>query len=159
MTLRLVRVDDRLIHGQVIAVWLRALGADTIVIADDETAADEFLAEVLELAAPPGVAVEVYPVDDAAPRIGELAEAATGTFVLMRSPATAVRLREHGVPIEVLNIGGIGAAPHRRTLYRNISASEEELAAMHRLEEMGTRVEFQIVADDSPVPFSSVAAR
>jgi mannose/fructose/N-acetylgalactosamine-specific phosphotransferase system component IIB len=46
MSLRLVRIDDRLIHGQVVAVWLRALGARRIVIVDDAAARDEFLHEV-----------------------------------------------------------------------------------------------------------------
>src|ERR1035437_5108835 len=55
MSLRLVRIDDRLIHGQVVAGWLRALGAKRIVIVDDATARDEFLREVLTLAAPHGV--------------------------------------------------------------------------------------------------------
>ena len=62
MTLKLVRVDDRLIHGQVVAIWLKALGAKRIVIVDDKTAADEFLREILMLAAPPGVPVEVHDV-------------------------------------------------------------------------------------------------
>ena len=52
MSIRLVRVDDRLIHGQVVAVWLRSVGADRIVIVDDRVAADPFLVEVLTLAAP-----------------------------------------------------------------------------------------------------------
>ena len=43
MTLRLVRVDDRLIHGQVVTLWLKALGAKRIVIVDDKTARDDFL--------------------------------------------------------------------------------------------------------------------
>jgi mannose/fructose/N-acetylgalactosamine-specific phosphotransferase system component IIB len=58
MGLRLVRVDDRLIHGQVVAIWLKALGARRILIVDDRTAHDEFLREVLELAAPAGTPVE-----------------------------------------------------------------------------------------------------
>jgi PTS system mannose-specific IIB component len=52
MALRLVRIDDRLIHGQVVAVWLRAIGAHRIVIVDDRTAADAFLKELSILAAP-----------------------------------------------------------------------------------------------------------
>src|SRR5690625_835512 len=159
MPLSLVRVDDRLIHGQVIAVWVRALNPSIIVIADDGTAADEFLAEVIELAAPPGVDVEVHTVADAVPRIIELAESPTRAFVLVRSPVSALELRKQGAPKDVLNVGGIGSAPGRKPLYRNISAGPEELAAMHELESMGTRVQLQIVADDTPVPFKNVAAQ
>ena len=73
MSLRLVRIDDRLIHGQVVAGWLRALGARRIVIVDDATAGDEFLREVLTLAAPQGVPVEVLDLAGGAARCIELA--------------------------------------------------------------------------------------
>ena len=156
MTLKLVRVDDRLIHGQVVAIWLRALGAKRIVIVDDKTARDDFLREILMLAAPPGVPVEVHDVAAGTERVRDLASDPEPIFVLMRSPLTAVQLREAGVDFPLLNVGGIGAGPGRKPLYRNISASPEELEAMRRLEAMGTRVELRIVENDRPVMFSSV---
>ena len=156
MTLRLVRVDDRLIHGQVVAIWLKALRAERIVIVDDRTAADEFLREILELAAPPGVPVEVHDVERGTQRVRDLAAAPEPIFVLMRSPLTAVRLLEAGVEFPLLNVGGMGAGPGRKVLYRNISASPEEIAAMRRLEEMGTTVELRIVENDRPVMFARV---
>ncbi len=156
MTLKLVRVDDRLIHGQVVAIWLRSLGAKRIVIVDDKTARDDFLREILELAAPPGVPVEVHDLERGIARVRELATDPEPAFVLMRSPLTAVRLREAGIEFPLLNVGGIGAGPGRKPLYRNISASPEELEAMRRLEAMGTRVELRIVENDRPVMFASV---
>lgn len=155
MALKLVRVDDRLIHGQVVAVWLRAVGAHRIVIVDDRTAQDDFLRDLVILAAPQGVQVEVYGLQDGTERIRELAGTSDDTFVLMRSPIVALQMRKAGVPFDVLNVGGMGAGPGRRSLYKNISANDEELAAMRELEKMGTRVELKIVADDRAVPFSS----
>jgi PTS system mannose-specific IIB component len=154
--LKLVRVDDRLIHGQVVAVWLRAVGADRIVIVDDKTARDEFLKDVLINAAPNGTPVEVYGLADGAPRVAEIASSSTAAFVLVRSPITALKLRELGVGFDLLNVGGMGAGQGRRPLYKNISATDEERAAMRALEDMGTKVELRIVADDRPVAFASV---
>lgn len=156
MALKLVRVDDRLIHGQVVTIWLKALGAKRIVIVDDRTARDEFLREVIELAAPPGVPTEIHEVEAGIERVRELAAAPEPIFVLMRSPVTAVRLREAGIEFPVLNVGGIGAGPGRKPLYRNISASPEELEAMRRLEQLGTKVELRIVEQDRPMWFASV---
>lgn len=156
MALKLVRVDDRLIHGQVVAVWLKAVGADRIIIVDDRTAQDAFLTEVLTLAAPPGVPVEVYALADGIDRVAQAAKADEQVFVLMRSPITALRLREAGVPFDTLNVGGIGAGPGRKPLYKNISANLEELEAMRALERSGTRVELRIVPDDRGVPFTSL---
>jgi len=156
MSFRLVRIDDRLIHGQVVAGWLRALGAKRIVIVDDATARDEFLREVLMLAAPQGVPVEVHGVAEGAARCLELASSPEPVIVLARSPRTILGLRQAGVPIEVVDLGGMGAGPGRRRLHKTISVSPEELGELRELEKMGTRVEIQIVADDRPIPFRSL---
>ena len=156
MTLKLVRVDDRLIHGQVVAIWLKALNARRIVIVDDRTAKDDFLKEVITYAAPAGVAVEILGLEEGSARLGQLVDDPEPVFVLMRSPVTALRLREAGVAFPVLNVGGIGAGPGRKPLYRNVSASPEELEAMRALERMGTSVELRIVESDRPMAFTSV---
>ena len=156
MSLRLVRIDDRLLHGQVVAVWLRALGAQRIVIVDDATARDEFLREVLTLAAPQGVPVEVYEVATGAARLIALAGTSEPVIVLARTPRTVLELRHAGVPIEVVDLGGMGSGPGRRRLHKTISVSPDELRELRELEKMGTRVEIQIVADDRPIPFRSL---
>jgi len=156
MSLALVRVDDRLIHGQVVTIWLKAIHAKRIVIVDDRTARDEFLKEVIELAAPRDVPTEIHEVESGIARVAALAVDAEPIFVLMRSPVTAVRLREAGIEFPILNVGGIGAGPGRKVLYRNISASPEELVAMRRLEALGTKVELRIVENDRPIWFSAI---
>jgi PTS system mannose-specific IIB component len=156
MSLRLVRIDDRLIHGQVVAVWLRALGAQRIVIVDDAMARDEFLREVLTLAAPQGVPVEVYDVAAGAARLTQLAATSEPVMALARSPRTVLALRRAGVPIEVVDLGGMGAGPGRKRLHKTISISPDELRELRELEQLGTRVEIQIVADDRPIPFLSL---
>jgi mannose/fructose/N-acetylgalactosamine-specific phosphotransferase system component IIB len=156
MALKLVRVDDRLIHGQVVAIWLKALNAKRIVIVDDRTARDEFLREVITLSAPPGVPVEVLDVESGTQRVLDLVADPEPVFVLVRTPIVALHLREAGVEFPLLNVGGLGAGPTRKPLYRNISANPEELEAMRRLESMGTSVELRIVENDRPVAFRSV---
>jgi mannose/fructose/N-acetylgalactosamine-specific phosphotransferase system component IIB len=156
MSLRLVRIDDRLIHGQVVAGWLRALGAQRIVIVDDAAARDEFLREVLTLAAPSGVPVEVLDLVGGAARCIDLAASREPVIVLARSPRTVLALRQAGVPIEVVDLGGLGAGPGRRRLHRTISVSADELAELRELEQLGTRVEIRIVADDRPIALRSL---
>jgi D-glucosaminate PTS system EIIB component len=159
MSLRLVRIDDRLIHGQVVAGWLRALGAKRIVIVDDATARDPFMSEVLTLAAPQGVPVEVFEVAAGAARLIELAATPEPVIVLARFPRTILALRKAGVPIEVVDLGGMGAGPDRRRLHKTISVSALEMRDLRELEELGTRVEVQIVADDRPIPLRTLEER
>ena len=158
MSLCLVRIDDRLIHGQVVAVWMRALGVKRIVIVDDNTARDEFLREVLTLESPPGVPVEVLDIAAGARRCIELAATPEPVMVLARSPRTVLGLRQAGVPIEVVDLGGMGAGPGRKRIHKTISASPDEMAQLRELEQLGTRVEIQIVADDRPIPLDSVVS-
>jgi PTS system mannose-specific IIB component len=156
VSLRLVRIDDRLIHGQVVAGWLRALGADRIVIVDDATAADEFLRDVLTLASPPGVPVEVLSVADGAARLETLAASPEPVIVLARAPRSVLALRRAGVPIKVVDLGGLGAGPGRKRLHKTISVSPDELRELRELESLGAEVQIQIVADDRPIPLRSL---
>jgi PTS system mannose-specific IIB component len=158
VSLRLVRIDDRLIHGQVVTGWLRALGGQRIVIVDDATARDEFLREVLTLAAPQGVPVEVYDVATGAARCIELAATPEAVIVLARSPRTILGLRQAGVPMEVVDLGGMGAGPGRRRIHRTISVSPDEIRELREIEQLGTRVEIQIVVDDRPIPLHSLVS-
>jgi mannose/fructose/N-acetylgalactosamine-specific phosphotransferase system component IIB len=156
VSLRLVRIDDRLIHGQVVAGWLRALGATRIVIVDDATARDEYLREVLTLAAPRDVSVEVLGVAEGSVRCLDLAGSPEPVIVLARSPRTILSLCEAGVPIESVNLGGMGSGPARRRIHRTISVSPSELAELRDIEQLGVRVVIQIVADDRPIQLRDV---
>jgi mannose/fructose/N-acetylgalactosamine-specific phosphotransferase system component IIB len=74
-------------------------------------------------------------------------------IVLARSPRTVLALRQAGVPIQVVDLGGMGAGPGRRRLHKTISVSPEEMSDLRELEKLGTQVQIQIVADDRPIPF------
>ena len=123
---------------------------------DDATARDEFLREVLTLAAPQDVPVEVCDVAAGAARCIELAETPEPVIVLARSPRTVLALRLAGVPIKVVDLGGMGAGPGRKRLHKTISVSPDELRELRELEQLGTRVEIRIVADDRAIPFRSL---
>lgn len=157
MTLRLVRVDDRLVHGQITVGWLAATGAALIVVVDDQAARDDFLREVLCAAAPPGITVDVCETSSAVARLVELATGGAPVLVLVRSPVTALHLREQGVDFAVLNVGGIGAGHGRRRIHKSVSVSPAEWAAMRRIEELGTRVVLQQVPEARAVPLASLS--
>ena len=158
MALTLVRVDDRLIHGQVAAIWLKELPARRIIIVDDATARDEFLREVIELAAPGGVEVEVLDLDRGIERLRRAESDPEPAFALFRSPFTALAIRRAGVEFPVLNVGGLGMRPGRRRIHRSVAAADDELAALHELERLGTRVEIRIVPGDRPAGLPSIGA-
>lgn len=146
----LVRVDDRLLHGQIIAVWCKHQPFTQIVIVDDATAADPFFEEVLTLAAPPSIQVRVFSLDEGIRALGREDVPHKTTMILLKSPADAVRLYEGGIHYTALNIGGLSSRSGRRNVYKNIAIAEEELALLETLAEQGVAVTFLTVPGEKP---------
>ena len=137
MTLVLARVDQRLVHGQVVVGWVPTLGANRILVIDDEIAGDEWEREIVVSAAPPGVDVEVIGVDEAS---GKLGEGSGRTLLLVRSLETMVTLVREGFLQDEINIGGLHARPGARRLLDYVYLTEEDVASLEKLEQAGVRI-------------------
>ncbi len=155
-TFGLVRIDDRLIHGQVVALWVKHLQSRRIVIVDDQVAKDSFLQTVLRGAAPPGVTVDVSTLEAAPQALDRPESEQAKTIVLMKGPKTALALRQVGVVFDTLNVGGMGAGPGRKPLYRNISATPEELDLFRQLEALGVAAQIQIEPNGRAISVASL---
>jgi len=154
--LGLVRIDDRLIHGQVIAGWCKHRRFTRIVVVDDDMAADSFMQQVLRLAAPPGLQVDVLSIEEGIRVLGQDAPDRGTTMVLLKSPLAAKRLYDGGLKYSALNVGGIGSAPGRRNIFKNISASEEEISILKYLVDRGVEVTILTVPGAKSKAFSEV---
>ena len=146
MEIALARVDDRLIHGQVVTAWLPTLGrCDEILICDDRAAGNPFVQQVLRMATPPGKAVRVLSVEETIVDFRQKANDARRVLLLARGPEPVLRLLEGGVHIQTLNVGGIGSGPGRRRLLKSLSLSETELDAFRKIQALGVRVELKMI--------------
>lgn len=143
----LIRIDDRLVHGQVMAVWVKALKIDHILVADDDSASDAFARQVMQLAMPPGITLVVDTVAGAGPRLALAAHDTHRWLVLLRDVPSAVRLRD-AYAFDALNVGGIGMKPGRRLVWRSIAMSPEESATLRDLRAQGVDVYLQMVPGD-----------
>lgn len=154
--LSLVRIDDRLIHGQVIAVWCKHRRFTHIVIVDDGVAADPFMQEVLGLAAPPNLQVDVFSIEDGIKALnGDTSNWGT-TMVLLKSPLAAKQLYDGGLEYNALNIGGIGSRPGRKNIFKNIAVSEEEVAILKYLMDKGVEITLLTVPGEKAKSFSAL---
>ena len=135
----LVRIDDRLIHGQVMAIWTKHINVKRIIILDDQVAKDAFMQQVLKLAAPTGIKVDVMDVESNIQLLNDIPNKEQ-VLLLMKTPKTAKRLKDAGLEYDALNVGGIGMAPGRKNVYKNISMSEEELNTLKDLHANGVTV-------------------
>lgn len=152
----LTRIDDRLIHGQVMTSWLNYTSATKIMVVDDKSAEDQFLKAVLKNAVPGNIGLGVFTVEKAAVRLLKGFPAEDRVIILVKYPETIIRMMELGVVFESVNIGGMGAAKNRTKFYKNISASEEEKEMLQKMIASGCKVEIQIIAEDSAIEVSKL---
>jgi mannose/fructose/N-acetylgalactosamine-specific phosphotransferase system component IIB len=155
----LVRIDDRLIHGQVIAVWCKHQPFSRIVIVDDAVAADAFMQDVLRLSAPPGLQVEVFSIAEGIQALNADTPARRTTMVLVKSPQTARRLYDGGLKYSALNVGGIGHGPGRKNIFKNIAASAEEVVILKDLLNKGVKITLLTVPGEKSQAFFEIAGK
>lgn len=151
----LARIDDRLIHGQVVTAWSKITKANRIIVVDNEVAQDEFMVKILKMAAPNAFKIGIHTIADASNILKE-EDHGERVIILVKTPKTVETLIENGVEIKRLNLGGIGAIQGRKQLYRNISISEDEKACFKRLLDIGVQVYVQIVPDSSPIDIKTL---
>lgn len=149
------RVDDRLIHGQVVLAWGQRLRPARIFIVDDATAASAWERELLESAAP-GIEVRVWNLADAVTGYAGEAAAPGDAFLLVRDLGTAAALAEAGVPIPAFNLGGIHYAPGRTKINEYLYFGDADRAAARRLLARGIGLEAQDVPASRPQPIAEL---
>lgn len=152
MPIVLCRVDDRLVHGQVVVGWGRPLDLQRIVLVDDEVRASDWEQELYRMAAPPEIKVEFASAAEAASRLAGWDAGRERVLVLVGAIATAADLQRRAPgTLRKLNLGGIHAGNGRRERLRYLYLSEEELAMLQRLAREGLEVSAQDVPTSRPV--------
>ena len=138
------RVDDRLIHGQVVIAYGARLQPRRIWVADDAAAASTWERSLL-LEAAPGIEVRVVTVAEAAAAYAAEAQEPGGAFLLVRDLAAALALIEAGAPVTTLNLGGLHYAPGKSKVNEYIYLDDGDRRAARALLERGVTLEVQDV--------------
>ena len=100
----LTRIDNRLIHGQVGMTWTNWLGANLVLVADDETAADPVQQNLMEMAIAGNVGARFFTLQKTIDVIHKAASHQK-IFLVVRTPQNALALVKGGVPIKNINVG------------------------------------------------------
>lgn len=153
------RIDERLIHGQIVTTWVSAAKATCIVIADDEVAANPFLKQMNISLAPRGTKVEVLSVKDAIDYLLVAQDSNGRELLLVKTPAVILKLVEAGVRIPDLvvgNIGNTGGRFGRTRIVPTVNVSAAEIADFKKLNELGVKITLQTVPDKAARDFMSL---
>jgi PTS system mannose-specific IIB component len=153
----LVRVDNRLIHGQVVEAWLPHLKVTRVVVADDEAANSELTRAAMGLAVQPDIEVKILPVAEV--DFAALAADSTKTLVLVRDVAQLLLARERGLGNAPVNLGNVHHRADRRAVTPSVFLSLEELSGLKLLSESGVEVEARAVPNERAVTLAELHER
>lgn len=153
---KLARIDSRLIHGQVITKWLKRVDAEKIIIIDDALANDEFMKSIYVMAAPSHVKVEVYTVEDGIQEWEDNGFGNAGILMLFKDVVTIYDTIKKGLPLEKIQIGGLGAGPDRKKAYGPIYLSQEDFKMLKELYDENVEVVLHQVPDEPALEFSKI---
>ncbi len=160
MEIALARVDDRLIHGQVVTAWLQRIGhCDEILVCDDKARKDQFLQQVLKMTKPPDKSLRVLSVDETIQDFKEKSDDPRRVLLITRGPEQMLKLLQNGVKFDYLNLGSMGGGGGRTKLHRSISATDEEVAILRQIQAMGVKVELKMVPSDPAIDLASIEGR
>lgn len=137
-----VRIDNRLIHGQVATQWAGSIGANLLLVANDAVAANPMRQNLMNMAAPAFAQTRFFTLDKTA-KIIDKASPAQKIFLILENPQDALFLVEHGVPIKTLNIGNMHMANGKRQVATTVAVNDNDVEAFKKLQDLGVELEIQ----------------
>ncbi len=136
------RIDNRLVHGQIVNHWAKATGANLILVANDEASQDRFRQGLMNMVIPAYASVRYFDLDKTIDIIHQASEDQK-IFLIVETPADAVKLVENGVSVEKFNVGNLAWKRGKKQISPAVALSPKDLEDLIRLQSLGTTVEFQ----------------
>lgn len=156
MAIELFRIDDRLIHGQVVVGWGSPLDVGFIVLVDDDVSASEWEQELYRLGVPPGMDVHFDSVDQAAAQFASYSRDPRAGILLTKDVETMERLAGRLADIHFVNLGGLHFRVGRVQRLRYVFLAQDEERALRGLAARGVVVTAQDVPASRPVPLDDL---
>ncbi len=150
------RIDDRLIHGQVVEGWVNFLKATCILVADDTVASNALQRSIMELAVPQGLKVGIGGVEDICRQLLSSAFDRERVILLFSNPTAVLRALKAGLECPMLNIGGMRYEPGKRKLLNVLAVNETDLNALKEIAARGVPVDIQSVPTQKPLHLQAV---
>jgi len=146
--IKLTRIDDRLVHGQVAFTWVPSLGADCLVVANDKVAKDDFQKMALGLAKPPTAKLLIKSIADAVTFLNDPKSKNLKILILINSVKDAAALANDVPEITSINFGGIRGKEGSTLISKAIAVAEEDIVIIKQLLEKNIELEIRQVPAD-----------
>ncbi len=145
------RIDDRLVHGQVVEGWVHNLNLTRIVIVSDRIKVDAEFRQILTFSVPGEIKIDIFGTEEFADKLhwGYLEE--EDTIVLFENPHDVLKVMDYGVRIEKVNVGCMHYDGHNRKLAKNVAVSEDDISAFKDINAMGALLECRALPQDKEI--------
>ena len=154
--IKLLRVDHRLLHGQVAFSWTSHLSADCILIANDDVVKNELRKMTIKLAKPSGVKLVIKNIDDSIKSINSGVTDKYKLFIVVESIEDAYKLVSNCKSITKVNLGGTKSTSNTRNISKSINVTEDEINLINEMNINGIDVAIQMVPSDREIKAVSV---
>lgn len=159
--IKLLRLDDRMIHGQIATKWSRVLSVDRIIVINDEAAKNELVKKSLMMAAPNTCKVAIKTVPDAIELLKNPRAKDHDILLIVANPADLLTVVEQVEGIQKVNIGNYGVLEKsdnvpRKRYNEYFWYSEEEAAIYKKILDKGLECTIQVIPDDAPNLLSEI---
>lgn len=148
-----VRIDERLIHGQVAGIWAPSLHTQRIIVINDEAAADSLQKSSLRMAAPTSMRLSVLPVESAAKNIRSGKYGKQRLFLVFKNPTDVLRYLKAGGKLTHVNVGNMSYKEGAKDITKSIKVLEEEIDVFESIAAMDINVTAQLVPNDPVIDF------
>ena len=129
----LTRIDNRLVHGQVGVLWTKSIGANLIILVDDDVAKDPMQQKIMSLTAESsGVQIRFFSVVETAEKIWKASDAQK-MFIVCRNPLTVLRLLENDVPLSNINVGNMHDTGSKRKITKRIYVDDVDIETFKKI--------------------------
>lgn len=155
----LIRVDFRLIHGQVATKWSKVAQATKIVVVDDDSSKDDLLKSVLKMAAPQGVKCLVYSVDRAVEKWKERQFGDGKVMVVFKDISACYKAWKGGLAVPKLQLGNVPNRAGRKVLFGEVFVDAEEMAMLREMADAGVAIEIHTIPDGASSSFERAAEK
>jgi PTS system mannose-specific IIB component len=151
MTIELIRIDDRLVHGQIVQGWLKVINISKIVVASDEVANDQMQRMLLGMAVPSNVELEIKTVKDVSSNALDGKYDKTKTMFLFSNPSDVLDMIENGVGVKSVNVGGMHFTNGKKQLLCNVSVDDKDIEALEKIHRRGIEIEGRVLPSDDRI--------
>ncbi|MCL2145297.1 MAG: PTS sugar transporter subunit IIB [Endomicrobia bacterium] len=159
MPIELVRIDDRLIHGQIVQGWLKIIHINKIVVISDAVVNDQMQRMLLTMAVPSNIELEIKTVSDASKDALNGNYDKSSTMLLFSNPSDVLAVIESGVDIKSVNVGGMHFTNGKRQLLCNLSVDDNDVEALSKIYRKGIEIEGRVLPSDERIDLFNIIER